>query len=451
MNNTLPQWKKFVYALPSFTSGAAFLFILTYLPKYYTDVLLLKPVLFGIAFGATKVFDAVNDPLVGYFSDRAQTPLGRRRPFILGSIIPYCLAYYFIWSPPAAIVGTSLLFPWLAVANIMLFMSIGAYVIPYQSLGVELIQDTRERTRLSGLCQILTLLGSLVGVTVPPHFIKLFPNAQVGHSTLALIFMVASVLSLLLMLVVIKEPANFQERSQNATNLSFWETAKTSLGNKNFRRLIFAWGPTAVSQFLMLSLDIYVVTYWFNIPEFQSWYLGLLWSFGAVGTGMWVRLSKRIGKKESLQISQLMRTAVLVAHFFIPPQALWAIIPLVILRGLSSSGVCLYQPMLYDTIDEEEYVTGQRREGSYNSMWSISTKLTIAGAFLVLAIPLALSGYRPNEIQTPEVLLGLKVIFCLVPAFLCFMSYILVKAFDLTEARHDEIRAEIDARLTANT
>ena len=84
-----PGWARIaLYGLPA--AGVAFMqnLIAMFLLKFTTDVLLLAPALVAFFFGLSRVWDAISDPLVGYWSDRTQTRLGRRRPWILASALP---------------------------------------------------------------------------------------------------------------------------------------------------------------------------------------------------------------------------------------------------------------------------------------------------------------------------------------------------------------------------
>jgi Na+/melibiose symporter-like transporter len=105
------------YGAPGVGAGYMYLLIGLYIMKFSTDVLLIAPAVMGTIFGISRVWDAVSDPLVGYMSDRTRHPLGRRRLWLLLSIVPISGTFIMVFSPPASLHGTELI-AWMAVGVI---------------------------------------------------------------------------------------------------------------------------------------------------------------------------------------------------------------------------------------------------------------------------------------------------------------------------------------------
>ena len=73
------SWGKLTsFVTPAVGAGYMYLFLSLYVMKFSTDVLLIAPVVMGLIFSVSRIWDAISDPLVGYLSDRTVTPLGRR-------------------------------------------------------------------------------------------------------------------------------------------------------------------------------------------------------------------------------------------------------------------------------------------------------------------------------------------------------------------------------------
>jgi GPH family glycoside/pentoside/hexuronide:cation symporter len=80
------------YAAPAPCVGFMFFLVSMYLMKFSTDVLLIAPGVMGVIFGVSRLWDGVSDPVAGYLSDRTHTRIGRRRPWLLASLIPIVIA-----------------------------------------------------------------------------------------------------------------------------------------------------------------------------------------------------------------------------------------------------------------------------------------------------------------------------------------------------------------------
>ena len=96
----LPRATVFAYGIPTVGAGYMYLLIGLYVMKFSTDVLLISPLVMGLIFSASRVWDAVSDPLVGYLSDRTRLPFGRQRTWMAASIVPICATFVMIFARP---------------------------------------------------------------------------------------------------------------------------------------------------------------------------------------------------------------------------------------------------------------------------------------------------------------------------------------------------------------
>ncbi len=104
-----------IYASPAPCIGFMFFLVSMYLMKFSTDVLLIAPGVMGLIFGISRIWDGISDPLAGYFSDRTETRIGRRRPWLLASLVPIVVVFLMMWSPPRMLTGSALV-AWMADA-----------------------------------------------------------------------------------------------------------------------------------------------------------------------------------------------------------------------------------------------------------------------------------------------------------------------------------------------
>ena len=132
----------------------------TWVLIFYNQVLGLSPVLASLALGIALVFDAISDPLIGAWSDRFNSRLGRRHPFIYASIIPLSLSFYFLFTEPASY-SQSYLFWKLLILVLIIRISLTFYEIPRASLGPELTKDYDKRNFVNGWAYAAAVLGAM--------------------------------------------------------------------------------------------------------------------------------------------------------------------------------------------------------------------------------------------------------------------------------------------------
>ena len=141
---TVLSWGPPVSAL-----AAPLLFLQFFFLKFATDVLLMAPAVVGMIFAAGRLWDAISDPIVGTWSDRTRTRLGRRRPWMLVGVPLMALTILMTWAPPEALSGGALV-AWVAVSLFGFYTAYTIYAVPHQSLGSEFTTDHHDRSRIFG-------------------------------------------------------------------------------------------------------------------------------------------------------------------------------------------------------------------------------------------------------------------------------------------------------------
>ena len=128
---------------------------------YSTEALGISPFWAGIALLIPRLWDAFIDPFVGAISDRTQSRMGRRRPYLLFGALTFGIAFALIFRAPA---DASELEKILYVTILYLITSTAFtfYDVPYSSMAAEMTTEYRERTRLTGYKMMAARLGILI-------------------------------------------------------------------------------------------------------------------------------------------------------------------------------------------------------------------------------------------------------------------------------------------------
>lgn len=443
----VPTKVRWSYAAPAFALAVVGVPIFVYLPKFYTDIVGLDVTVLGYLILASRVLDALSDPLVGLLSDRSETRWGRRRPFIAAASLPLAVAVWLLFSPPPLSPQGAAW--WFGATIFALFLFWTAVDVPYESLGPELTFDYRERTSVLGMRDGFLLIGTLAAVAFPAFLAWGFGLSNDAtaersrFSTMALVYAPMIVLSCCLCAFTVRErPRPESAAAGRGQAASF----RSILRNRPFLVLLTAYAVSAFGSNLPAVLILFYVTYVLQggSPEV---FLLLYFVAGILFLPLWIRAAHRFDKKTTWLTGMAINTGAFFAVFFLGPGDVLPYAVLVTLSGIGFGAVvAIPSSMQADVIDYDELLSGQRREGQYIGLWSITRKLAAAvGVGLALPI-LGAAGYQPNVEQTPQVQLVLRVLYALVPCACSVLAFAVALNYPINGTRHAQIRAGIAAQ-----
>jgi GPH family glycoside/pentoside/hexuronide:cation symporter len=423
-----------------------------FLNAFLIEVAGIRPATAALIFLLVKIWDAVNDPLVGMLTDRTKTRWGRRRPWLLFGAVPFALAFYLQWVVPDWS-DTGLFWYYLVVA-LLLDTGFTAVNVPYAALTPELTGDYDERTSLNAYRFSFSILGGTLAAFFHAVIVSGYEGTAVLHGYLlsAGIWAGVIVLSNLITFAFTRE-SHFQQ--EMLEQIPFFQGLKIAFSNRAFIyvTLIYLLAWLAI-QFVQNNLILYV-KYWGQAEDQFQWLLLVLQVGSFIFLLIWSRLSQRLGKQNVYYIGTAFWIAAGVILFFAPAgNVTW----LFILGPIASIGVsvCYLIPwsLLPDVVDLDEVETGQRREGIFYGFFVFLQKLGISLGLAASNLILDATGYvKPAyagaslaPVQPEGVLLALRVFVGLVPGVILLLSYVVMARYPINRERHAEIRAILAAR-----
>jgi GPH family glycoside/pentoside/hexuronide:cation symporter len=142
-----------------------------------------------------------------------------------------------------------------------------------------------------------------------------------------------------------------------------------------------------------------------------------------------------------------LNTGAFVGVFFLGPGDVVMYGILVVLSGIGfGATLAIPSAIQADVIDYDELLTGERREGQYIGLWSISKKLAAALGIGVGLTTLGIAGYTPNVEQTEDVQLVLRSMYALVPSLCNLVGIVIAIAYPINDSIHRQIRESIEIR-----
>jgi glycoside/pentoside/hexuronide:cation symporter, GPH family len=450
----IPWSTVFAYGAPGVGAGYMFLLLSLYVMKFSTDVLLIAPAVMGVIFSASRVWDAAADPIVGYLSDRTKHPMGRRRIWMLASVIPTCATFIMLFSPPTSL-GTFGLSVWMAIGVIGFYSSITLFAVPHLSLGAEMTTNYHERSRLFGLRHAAFTLGSILALASMQIFIN--AEAKGPEATRAAAEWISWLASGLMFgmvvfaVVKLRERAEFQGRKIGLPYQAFSDVWR----NPHARLLIIVTFIENVGSAAIGALTLYVAQYVVGRLELAPAIILAYMIPSTFSVPMWIPLSRRFGKIRLWIFSMLLTGLAFGVMFslpFIPEESvrIWVIVFAAIFAGLAAGCGGTVGPSIQgDVIDYDEFLTGERKEGSYFSAWSFVQKSATGVMLLLTGFVLQASGFVPNHPQTMTVQVAMVSLYGMFPLVCYAIGSLMMRRFKLDETEHARIRIELQRRRRA--
>jgi Na+/melibiose symporter-like transporter len=253
------------YAAFALPIAMAALPVYVHVPKLYGDVLGLSLAWVGAILLATRLFDAVQDPLLGWLSDRSvHTRLGRRLLVLVG--VPVLAAgFVALFNPPDAEARALAL--WLAASLVVAYLGFSAASISYLAMGAELSPDYHERTRVTATRGAFGVTGVLIAASVPAMLAG-EGGTEEGLAAFSLLFLPVIALCALATLAYSPRPPVVPRPRRPP-----WREMLRPAGNVQFRWLMAVFVTSGIAAAIPGTLILFFVQDVLQRPQFAGLFL----------------------------------------------------------------------------------------------------------------------------------------------------------------------------------
>jgi GPH family glycoside/pentoside/hexuronide:cation symporter len=424
--------------------------------------------LWGIIQFAPRIFDAITDPLMGFISDNTKSKWGRRRQYVFIGGIIMGIAYVAMWQlyeDDGIVYNFIYFFSW----SLVFYLGLTIFSVPYVAMGYEISDDFHERTQIMAIAQFI---GQWAWVIAPWFWVILydpswFPEgAGQGVRDLSVWVAIPCTIFALIPAIFIKSKStkdrsdfipiniNYILKSIKGIFISAFEAFKI----KQFKKIAFATFLIFNSfQVIAAFTFLMIVHYMFKSdPASAGTWPALHGSVGALITSFLIIplitvISKKIGKKKAFILSQLISIIgyVLFWFLFVPGKPYLFLFALPFHSFGIGSLFTIMMSMTADICDLDELENGKRREGVLGAVYWWMVKLGFGVAALLSGFILWLVGFDPEQV-TESATTGMRLFYTFLPICGVVCAILIMKDYDITEERANEIKNELAIRKSKN-
>ncbi|ACL24313.1 MFS transporter [Chloroflexus aggregans] len=427
---------------------------------FLTTIAGLPPGLAGTILLIVKIWDAVNDPIIGWLTDKTQTRWGRRRPWLLFGAAPFGLLFFLQWVvPPFDVTGKFIYYLIIALLFDTAFTVVN---VPYTALTPELTRDYDERTALNSYRFAFSIGGSLLGGILHQIIVGQFADQRVGYLVSGAVVGVLIAIPFLWCFFGTRER---YEPEPGAAELSLLDQIRYVFKNRPFLFVVgiymFSWLAVQVTS----SVLTFFIVFWLgSVPQFPTTAFGLTFGsasdlipimlFAVQGSALvflfvWSAVSRRVGKKAVYMIGSLIWIGVQAFLFFLQPEQISLAIVLGVIAGAGVATAYLIPwSMMPDVIELDELETGQRREGMFYGFMVLLQKMGLAIGLFLVGQALQFAGFNetlPPGQQPESALLAIRLLIGPMPTLILICGMILTAFYPITKASHVETLKRLEA------
>lgn len=430
--------KDMVYAL---SSG--------YVLYFYQDILGMSATFVGAVLMAARIFDALNDPLMGILVQKTHTRWGRFAPWIFsGTVLNAVVLYALFKAPDLSSAGLLIYFP---IIYVLWGVTYTMMDIPFWSLIPTLTVSGKDREEMSVVGRTCAGVGNAIVTVGTPIIVKMLGGSseRMGFGRYALIVAVLFVIfEWILVRRLPRGEADEGNRSEAVTVRSMFHSLF-----HNDQAMVTALTIILVNSALYITSNL--ILYFFKYDLGGSDWQNAYTLFSTVGgasqiLGMMILYPVLRKKWSNTQIFRLCLCAAIAGYgillattfAFKHLQVSQLLVPAFLVFAANGILTILTTVFLSNTVDYGEYKTGRREESVIFSMQTFVVKA--ASGFAVFICGIGLDAIGIKEVQSANAIVGLRLLMTILPMILLFAALIFfIRRFRLS----DDYAAKISAQL----
>lgn len=486
--NTYTRKEQNMYLTGMLGQNMIYNIIGTGLTFYFQSVIFLPALAISIIMAVARVWDAINDPMMGTIVDKTKSKWGKCRPYLLFCPAVICIITILCfvngrYSETNTALQNGLIIAWAAISYVLWGMSYTIGDIPLWGITSLMTESQSDRSKLLGLARIF---GGIGGGVVLLSFVQISQSVgtafeskvsdkaaaqQYGFLIVAIVLTVIGSALFQLTGIFTKERVAQAEKRN-----SMKENFKLMWSNEPFRRVIISCVLRSPIMLLM-SVAITLLNYYFGNYGMKDYTIFLVILGGAIFLAQFAmsaiapKLCEKYEKKSIYNICTIVSAVafgLIFVVYLLAPTSLekpfWVAVNFLLFAGAGAGMGALnviQSIMIADAVDYEEYHNNLRPDGVFFSGQSFATKLSSGIASIIQGVAYAIIGFSGSAVEKcnaalqaggsfkddfPEYAAAMFFLCSIPPAIGLFASVIPMRKYPLSNAEHKRILAELIER-----
>ena len=435
----------FSYGMGDAGTGLAATQLGFYLFPFFVGPAGLPPFIAGSLLMVIKIWDAINDPLIGWLSDHTQSRWGPRLPWMIGASLPLGLSLSAIWWIPPGTTGEKTAY--YIVIAVLLMTAYTSVNLPFAALSTEITEETTIRTRLNAARFTGSIMAGLSGLIVAAGLLS---GGNEGYLSMGKITgTIATITTLFSCWGLAPYAKKARKPSTHSEPIKL--QLKRILNNNLFIRIILLYLLLWCGLQLMQTVSLIYLEEVMRVPVEISKWIPIPFQISAlIGLQVWSFYSNKYGRISALYIGGLIWILACLLAMVLPPISTnssiqtisdlsnFEVFKMIILLATislvgfgASTAYLIPWSLLPDAIDADP----DKPAGIYTAWMVLIQKIGIGFSVQLLGLLLTFAGYKSsidcsNSIncldQTSSALLTIRLCMGLIPSILVAIGLIMM-------------------------
>ena len=428
----LSMKEKYSFGIGAIGKDAVYAIVSIYLMFYFTDVLGIAAGFVGGLFFVARIWDAINDPIMGLIVDNTRTRWGKFRPWILIGTLVNSVVLIFLFTD-CGLTGNAL-YIYVSVIYILWGMTYTLMDVPYWSMLPNLTSDKEEREEVSVIPRIFAAFATLIVSSLGLKIVSILGDGNQKSGFLYFSIIISAVFIVTILITVKNTREHNFSSSQEKTTLK--QMVNVLVKNDQLITFLFMVLLFTVGQQIIAGIQLYYFKYVTGSENLFTVFV----SFSGISTILGLIVFPKIVSKLSrikvyilgCVLPVIGIVMLLLAGLFLPKNPILVGLAGIIYSFGGGFFTGSQTVALADIVDYGECKLGTRNESVIFSIQTLLVKISTAFGGLLTGLILSATGYVPNQVQSSTTINGLIIVMTIVPIiFISASALVYIKHYKL--------------------